>query len=73
MAVTSRDWRHRTNEVRHTREVRDLPPEAMELLQEMAAKINKLELAVFDLTSRLEPIESAQRLLADEARRRVGR
>ena len=65
--VRSRDWRSRTNEVRSE----TLPQEIKELLLAMADKINALERKVFDLTNRLDPIESGIRAVAAEAAKRV--
>ena len=65
--VRSRDWRSRTNEVRSE----TLPQEIKELLLAMADKINALERKVFDLTNRLNPIESGIRAVAAEAAKRV--
>lgn len=38
----------------------------------MAEKINALEMKVFDLEMRLDPVETANRLLAAEAAKRMG-
>ena len=65
--VRSRDWRSRTNEVRSE----TLPQEIKKLLLAMADKINALERKVFDLTNRLDPIESGIRAVAAEAAKRV--
>ena len=65
--VRSRDWRSRTNEVRSE----TLPQEIKELLLAMADKINALERKVFDLTNRVDPIESGIRAVAAEAAKRV--
>lgn len=54
----------------HTREA--LPAEVQALLLDMADRIVKLERARHDLEQRIDPLERANRLLAEEAAKRVG-
>lgn len=71
--VRSRDWRSRTNEVRHTREVRaeTIPEGLQDLIQAMVADINVLKIKLQKLESRVDPIESGIRAVAAEAAKRV--
>jgi hypothetical protein len=71
--TVKRDWRSRSREVRHTREVRSetIPPQVAEALLQMAEKLNGLTMELIDAKNRLEQVEAVHRVLGEEARKRV--